>query len=252
MNFERRDFLRVTTAGVAGTLISLQSGFTQDAPQPKVPGGATSNQNVSQRRAQFKGGSGSLQLDLKLSTGTLHVQADNYSRGRDAGAFASGTFKTSQGDDIGIYRSYFCVDGAKQVFCRLGDSDHWTSLVLAITDDPDILSLTLWQDGGAPDGFRISKKAFLQVATGSGRPDPTKFVLDDRGPALKPDGNRKPPNIDVEEFINAIDDNREFLAFVRGKRLSHQHATHTVFACFFYARVFNDVILSSIWEGFES
>jgi len=149
-----------------------------------------------------------------------------------------------------LYRSYFCVSGAEQVYCRLVDNGHKTSLVLANTRDPDVISLTLWQEAGLPEIFGISKKQFLEAAREKGRLDPEKYVLDKRGSALKPDGLRKPPNISTEELVNAIDDDRDYLAFVRGKRLSHQHAAHAVFACYFYTRVF-DVILGAMWEGPE-
>jgi hypothetical protein len=251
MNFERRNFLRVSTAGLAGTVFNLESALAQEVQRPeKSPGPDAQHQDTSRKRAEFRSGSGSLSLYLKLNSGTLDVHADNFNRGRDAGAILAGTFTPSKGDAVALYRSYFCVDGARQVFCRLGDDDHWTSLVLATTADADVYSLTLWQDAGLPEMFRFSKKAFLAVASAPGRPDPQKYILDDRGPALKPDGSRKPPNITMEELINVLDDDRDYLAFVRGKRLSHQHATHAVFACFFYTKVF-DAILGPVWEGAE-
>ncbi len=252
MNFERRGFLRATTAGLAGTIFNLEHAFSQEVqPQAKAPANKPSHQTGSRRPIEFVGGTGSLRLDLKLKSGTLEVDADNYSRGFDAGAFATGTFTPSGGSPARIYRSYFCVNSAKQVFCRLGDDDHWTSLVFAATDDRDIYSLALWQDDGSPEIFRLSKKAFLEAASETaGRPDPTKYILDQRGPAFKPDGNRKPPNITMEELIDALDDDRQFLAFVRGKNLAHQHAIHAVFPCFFYAKTF-DAILAIEWEGVE-
>jgi hypothetical protein len=123
--------------------------------------------------------------------------------------------------------------------------------VIANTSDTDVVSLTLWQESALPDNFRISKRRFLDAAQKTReRPDPEAYVLDDKGSAFKPDGQRKPPNISMEELINGVDDDRDYLAFVRGKRLSRQHAVHAVFACFFYTRVF-DAILGSIWEGPE-
>lgn len=251
MNFDRRDFLRTGTAGLAGGLLGLESTFGQETPNDEHKDEHAKSDTV----VEFRGGTGSLHLVLKLekikTPGTLDLYLDNFDLGRDRTLVASGTFEPVGRSAVRLYRSYFCVDDANQVFARLGDDHHWTSVMLSRTDDSKIESLTVWNDTTAPASFRIDKDKFkAEVARSKGNPSPVNYVLDGQGKTLDLKGTRTPPEITVEALENALDNNPEYLAFMRGKTRMRQHAQAMQFDCFFIVMaVPGGAIYDVCWEG---
>jgi hypothetical protein len=222
MSFERRDFLRLGAAGFAGSLLVAESAFSQ---------GKDDEDRKSSATAELRSGSGSLSVDLRLRSGTLELQYEEFSHGKDRALIAHGSFAPHSGSKIKIYRSYFSANGAQQVFARLGDGDHWTSLMLARTEDANVESLTVWNDDKAPGSFRIDKNKFLAGANVPGGPKPEEYILDNRGGSLDLKGSRTPPDVTAEDLEDALDNNRDYLAFRRGSRPPHQHATMVDFVC---------------------
>ncbi|HYL15688.1 MAG TPA: hypothetical protein VEV41_21820 [Terriglobales bacterium] len=219
MNFERRDFLRLGTAGLTSVL-ALEPAFGQRADKDRD---ARSN-----TVAELKSANGSLAVKLKLDKakppGTLEMQFDEFSIGKDTAMIAQGTFSPLSGAQMKLYRSFFSTDNARQVFARLGDDDHWTSLLLASTENPHVESLAVWNDNKDPETFRINKEKFADGAK------PQEYILDNRGGSLDLNGTRKPPDITMEDLENALDDNSDYLVFRRGK-IMHHHAVKREFPC---------------------
>lgn len=242
MKFERRDFFRLGAAGLAGSAFSWESAFGQDKDRDQdAKSGAI---------AELRGGSGTLYLELKLRSGTLKLQVEEFRSGKDHAAVARGTFARAGGARIKLYRSFFCVDDARQVFARLGDDDHWTSLLLARTDDANVESLTVWNDAKPSESFRIDKKKFLAVANTKGGPNPQDYIIDGKNgnPDLK--GSRMPPDVTVEDLENALDNNRDYLAFRRGDRPPRQHASLAAFECgFLVVGVIGGVFFWIPWDA---
>ncbi|HET9741744.1 MAG TPA: hypothetical protein VFQ00_03245 [Terriglobales bacterium] len=234
MNFDRRDFFRVGAAGLAGGALEIGTLFAQERK-----GGGKSDTT-----AEFRGGTSSLALDLKLPPGTLQLQLEDFEHGRDKTLEMTGSFQSMSGTKTALYRSYFCVDDATQVFARLGDDRHWTTLVTSHTDKPQIESLTVWNDTRSPESFHIDTNKF-----GPGT-KPEDYILEGRGGSLDLKGSRNPPSITAEDLANAVDNNPDYLAFTRGKGLTRQHATLVEFVCrFIIIAVPGGALFSLFWQG---
>lgn len=248
MNFERRDFLRMGAAGIAGGVFASQSGLAQNYDEQNERTGTI---------AEFRGGTGSLHLKLKLDKakppGTLDLQLDNFRRGADykhggeKSLVMRGFFQPSlpNAKPISLHRSYFSADDA-QIFVRLGDDHHWTSLVFSPTDDPNVVFVTVWNDNSPPDTFRVNKKKFNDER----KPALRDYILDkrDKLPSLK--GERNPPDISAEDLENLLDKDPDYLEFVRGKRYLYQHAAVVDFACAFTITMVPGAALFVVdWEG---
>ena len=222
MNFERRNFLRIGAAGMAASLFGFESASGQ----------ATQTGKTSAPVAELTNGSGSLHFVVKLSSGVLDMRYNEASWGNDHAFIARGTFAKNSGGTTKLYRSYFSVEDAEQVFARAGDDDHWTTVALSRSDEEDedkkknnVEFVTVWNDYKVPQSFRINKlKFFEDVRTTEGHPRPEHFIIDpDKG---LPDFQGSRPRLDItlEELLNALDDNRDYLAFKRGRGLPHLHA----------------------------
>lgn len=238
MNFERRGFLRVGVAGLAGTVLNLESALAQVQPQDQSKVQPQHKPEGEQKfpGAEFRGGSGSLSLRLELSSGKLNVEIDNFNRGLDKAFIMDGSFEpANQTPDKPkvrnrLYRSYFCADDANQVFARLGDGHAWTSLLVSRTGDSNIYSLTVWDNGQLPESFSLDKSKF-----GSDPQNPQNYIVGGKGTDLirKLTGGRKPPLITADELEDALYNVPDYLRFVRGKSLLRKHASPAEFACVF-------------------
>ena len=245
MNFERRDFLRLGTAGFAGTMLSLEPVFGQEKD-------ADDKDGKSSAIAELRGGSGSLHLQLKLRAGTLEMQYEEFSQGKDHAMVAHGTFAPHGGSKTKVYRSYFSANNDQQVFARFGDGDDWTSIVLASTGDANVESLTVWNDRKAPESFRIDKQKFLAAAKEKGVPKPQDYIIDSEkgNPDLR--GSRTPPDITVEDLEDALQRSRDFLAFRRGASPTRLHATALSFPCGYIVIVFpGGTLVWGTWDAWD-
>ena len=244
MNFERRDFLCFGAAGLAGAIFSAESAYGQSAHK---------RESESADSIEFRGGSGSLQVELKLdnprSPGTLELQLDNFRRGSFKSGFEkvlimNGSFRATGGQTKRLHRSYFSIDEV-QVFARLVDDRHSTSLMFTPTAEPNIDFLTVWNDTKPPETFRIDETKFK-----SREQKPEDYILDDRGKSLELKGLRTPPEISAEDLENSLDNHPDYLAFVRGKKYMRVHAALRSFACaFMVLMVPGGALFIADWEG---
>ena len=226
MNFKRRDFLRMGTAGVAGGLVSSELVFGQ---------GTDKDEKKPERPAELKSGTGSLHLFLKLKAGLLDMVFDDASFGKDHALVARGTFRKSNGDTITLYRSLFSVESSQQVFACIGDDAHRTSVLLARTEDSNIESLTVWNDEEAPRSYRIDKQKFLDAARENKGlpPKPADYIVDATGGVPNLQGSRPKLEISPGELEEALENSRDYLLFRRGTRPPRQHASMLEFECGF-------------------
>lgn len=282
MNFERRDFLRAGAAGLAGAMLGVESAYSQSTDKSGV---VTPDSII-----EFGSGTGSLHIELKFTEkakapGTLDLRLDNFRRGSFKPGFEkslimSGSFQpaaTSQ-PATKLYRSYFSVDEI-QVFARLADDNHSTTLVFSPTNDNDqnIVFLTVWNDLNPPETFRVDKNKFKnerqqyssdqkqpnppsrvtedrekvsELKGSRSRPNPQHYVLDDRGKLLDLKGSRTPPEITAEDLENALDKHPDYVAFARGKKYMRLHAAMVDFACLFIVvAVPGGELFIVDWEG---
>jgi len=173
MNIERRNLIRLGSAGLAGSIFASQWAFGSDATKDSATGALGRN-------------SGSLVLDLRFdqtsrTPGALKLQIDDFILEKCDGADICGTF-AANGVQTKLSRSYLCVDNGKQVFARLGDNDHWTNVLVASTQDPNIESLIVWHDERSPESFLINHRKFRDGLSQE------EYVLDNKGVSLDLEG----------------------------------------------------------------
>lgn len=219
MNFKRRDFLRVGTAGITGSVLAYQSALAQEKQERAISG----------INAEFEGGTGSLELTLRLTPGTFELRVDNFIRSSEKVLTLEGTFNPASGRRIKFHRSYFCADDGNQILARLGDDGQWTTLYWSATDKKDVGSLTVWNGTEHPKSFGIDTTKIGAKAT------PREYVVEGNSSDLNLKGKRSPPPpVSLEEYANALDNNPDYLAFTRGKGLTRRHAALVEAGCLFF------------------
>ena len=235
MNFKRRDFIRMGTAGLAGSVLAYESSAAQERERHEA----------SDAKAEFTGGTGSLDLNLKLKPGTFDLRLDNFNRGPEKVLVMDGTFHPTSGPKIKLHRSYFCADGGNQIFARLGDDGKWTSVLLSATENKGVQSLTVWNDLARPQSFGIdTNKIHLKAKPGD-------YVVEGNSSSLDLKGARTPPPaVPPEDLANALDNNPDYLAFVRGRGLTRRHAAPAEIGCVFIVwLVPGGDLLYAFWQG---
>ena len=241
MNFERRDFLRVTSAGLAGGIFNFPNALAQvnqgDQSPTQPPAGqktTNSSQETSPYESRypggvhFNGGSGSLVLHLKFKTGSLDVHVENFSRGDDKLFIMDGTFEPADKSKkpTRVYRSYFGAGDGNEIFARLGDGHEWTTLVMAPSERDGVESLTVWNTAQPVQTFHIDRHKFNDDPH-----NPDGYVIDIRGRRFDLQGKREPPPITAEELQNSLENLPDYVAFTRGRGVSGRHAAPMEFVC---------------------
>ena len=237
MNFKRRDFLRMGTAGIAGTVLAGGPALAQEKEKEKH-GNPDTN-------AEFKGGSGSLDLTLKLKPGTFDLRLDNFSRGTEKVVIMDGTFQAPNAPKVSLHRSYFCAEGGDEIFARLGDDGQWTSLLWSPSDKKGVASLTVWNGMARPKTFGIETSKIRTKAT------PQEYVVEGNSSDLDLKGHRTPPPpVSLEDLANAVDNNPDYLEFTRGKGLTRRHAAAAEIGCVFLALLVpGGELFYAFWDG---
>jgi hypothetical protein len=235
----RRDFVKIAAAGVAAAFLPSPITIAQESSGERKPGGAV---------AELRGGSGSLFLEGHIAGGLLKLRVDDFiqshGRGKDRALVAEGTFEASGANPVKLYRSYFSCNTDRQVFMRLEDGDHSSTLVFSESDG-NIEYLTAWSGVGAPQQFNIDKKKYIDTR------DAKASIVS--GNADKLDeaqiGRRRPPAITAEEFENTFGKSPAFLEFNRGRKVLYQHAISSSFACAWSLSVKGAALFVAYWEN---
>ncbi len=225
MSMVRRDFVKIGAAGFAG-LVLPQASFGQKSEPASGKRGT----------ADLETGATTITLAAELRTGSIRLHAQRFEAGKDRAMVSRGNFQPTNGEKIELYRAYFRANGGRQVLARLDDNDHSTALVLSNSEDANLYHLTVWNDAKAPQTFRVDSRELRE----------TQRVPGELAAALA--GQRKPPDITLEDMENAFASDPDYIAFTRGKTLPHQHAKIVDFACFLVLLRVPGGAAYSFWE----
>jgi hypothetical protein len=196
MTFERRNFIKATTTGLAFGLVK--------------PGMAYVRSSAGAASGEFEGGTGSLHLEGRLKAGVLKLEAQDFIEGKDRALIIQARL-----DSLKMYCAMFSYDHDRTVFALVRDNDHSTTLVLSNTDDLKIGRLVVWNDMEVPESFRVDKDKFMD------KQNLKESILDGKGKTLDVLGKRKPPEFTLEELEAVFGNDPALQEFMRGKRSAH-------------------------------
>jgi hypothetical protein len=226
MTFDRRDFIKTTTTGLAFGLVKPGMAYVQSSA------GAASG--------EFEGGTGSLHLEGQLKAGVLKLEARDFVNGKDQALIIQGELNS-----INLYCAMFNYNEDVTIFSVLRDHDHSTTLVLSNTDKPRIGRLAVWNDATAPETFGIDKEKLIDKGI-------KLSILDGRGDALDLLGKRRPPDFKPQELEDIFGGNAALLEFMRGRKSTHHPAPSEklkVWACELLSGVPGS-LFTLFWEAY--
>ena len=196
MTFERRDFIKSTTTGLAFGFVKPAMAYVQTSA------GAASG--------EFEGGTGSVRLEGRLKAGVLKLKAQDFIEAKDRSLIIQAEL-----DSLKLYCAMFSYDHDRTVFGLLRDHDHSTALVLSDTEDRKIGRLVIWNDTEVPESFRVDKDKFMD------KHDLKESILDGKGKTLDMLGKRKPPDFTLQELEAIFGSHPALVEFMRLKRSAH-------------------------------
>jgi hypothetical protein len=222
MTFERRDFLKIGSAGLAAGLVN--SGLSAgQAAAPAVKG-------------TLESGTGSLHLEGRLKSGLLQIEMQDFSQGPDRMVIGNGRLNSRK-----FYNAMFNHHYDRTVFVILADENHSTTLVLSNSDVAEIGRLTVWHDSGAPQSFRIKKLAFME----------NDAIVEEKGTRIDLVGKRKPLDFTARELEEVFGNDPELLKFRRGVPIVHNNSPEMRLSnwfCIIIGAILGQ-ILSIRWEA---
>jgi hypothetical protein len=192
MLFERRDFLKIGSSGLAAGLVNSGLRAAQ-AAAPAVKG-------------ELEGGTGSLHLEGHLKSGLLQIEMQDFVQGLDRTVIGNGRFNSRK-----FHNAVFSYNRDRMVFVILADENHSTTLVLSDSDVPEIGRVTIWHDSGAPQSFRVKKGEFVV----------NDAVVDEKGTRIDLVGKRKPLDFTARELEEVFGNDPALLKFRRGMPIAH-------------------------------
>jgi hypothetical protein len=198
MTFERRDFLKIGSAGLAAGLVNSGLRAAQ-AAAPAVKG-------------ELESGTGSLRLEGHLKSGLIQIEMRDLVQGLDRTVIANGRFNSRK-----FYNAVFSYNRDHTVFVILADENHSTTLVLSDSDVPEIGRVTIWHDSGAPQSFRVKKKDFVA----------NDAIVDEKGARIDLVGKRKPLDFTPRELEEVFGNDPALLKFRRGIAIAHNPSPDT-------------------------
>jgi hypothetical protein len=195
MEFERRDFLRTATSGLALGLASCGQALAQNSA-----GAAT---------GEFRSSSGTLLLEGRLKAGVLKMEVQDLLDRSDRAVIVRGKLNSTE-----LYSAMFSYQKDLTVFALFHDNDHSTTVVLSDSDDAKIGRLVVWNDGDAPQISSFEKGKIMDV-------DYLKDIAPVSGNVPDFVGKRKPPAFTWRELENVFGSDPSLLAFMHGKKTNH-------------------------------
>lgn len=199
MTFERREFIKTGTAGLAFGLANADLARAQTSAAASSGG--------------FERGTGSVHLEGRLKSGLLKLEARDFVDGRDRALIIQGQLSS-----VDLYCAMFSYNQDHTVFALLRDHGHSTTLVLSDTEDLKIGRFVVWHDAAAPGTFRIDKEKFMDTE------NPKTSLLDGKGDGLDLLGKRQPPDFTMQELEAVFGNNPALQEFMRGRRSTHHPA----------------------------
>ncbi len=189
MRFERRDFLRIGSVGLAAGIV-----------HPALPQARASSAAAS---TELESGTGSIRLEGHLKSGTINLEAQDFVQGLDRTVIVHGTFNSRK-----FYSAMFSEHRDRTVFAAMSDEDHSTNIVFSDSDVAEIGRLIIWHDAAAAETFRIKKTEFYK----------DERVVDEVSKPIDFMGKRKPLDFTTKELESVFGKDSALLKFMRGKR----------------------------------
>jgi len=222
MTFQRRDFLKIGSAGLAAGLVNSGLSAAQTAA-PAVKGALES-------------ATGSLHLEGRLKSGLLQIEMQDFSQGLDTMVIGNGRCNSRK-----FYNAMFNHNRDHTVFVILADENHSTTLVLSNSDVSEIGRLTVWHDSGAPQNFRIKKLAFME----------NDAIVDEKGTRIDLVGKRKPLDFTSRELEEVFGNDPALLKFRHGVPIVHNNSPEMQLSSWFCALISATLgqIISIKWEA---
>jgi hypothetical protein len=207
MTFERRDFLKLGTMGMATAMATPAFALDEDSP--------------SKGKGTLEGACASVRLEGQLKAGRMIIEARAFEDGKDRTVITHSTL-----NNIDLYSGTFSYDHEKTVFVVVRDNDHSTSVLLSNTDDPKIGRAVVWNDSDAPGVFEFNKEKLLESG------NLKDSIREGKGNALDVLGKRKPPAFTWRELEDVFGDDPALNDFTHGKRSRHHPAKTELQASF--------------------
>jgi hypothetical protein len=223
MTFERRDFLKIGSAGLAAGLVNSGLRAAQ-AAAPAVKG-------------ELESGTGSLHLEGHLKSGLIQIEMQDFVQGLDRTVIGNGRFNSRK-----FHNAMFSYNRDRTVFVILADENHSTTLVLSDSDVPEIGRVTVWHDSGAPQSFRVKKGDFAA----------SDAIVDEKGTRIDLVGKRKPLDFTARELEDVFGNDSALLKFRRGVAIAHNPSPDVKLAdwiCRLLSAVIG-IIIPISWEAY--
>lgn len=222
MTFERRDFLKIGSAGLAAGLVNSGLRAAQ-ASAPAVKG-------------TLEGGTGSLRIEGHLKSGLLQIEMQDFLQGLDRTVIGNGRFNSRK-----FYNAVFSHNRDRTVFVILADENHSTTLVLSDSDVPEIGRVIVWHDSGAPQSFRVKKGDFVA----------NDAIVDEKGTRIDLVGKRKSLEFTARELEEVFGNDPALLKFRRGMPIAHNTSPDmglSDWICRFLSAILG-IIIQISWEA---
>ena len=197
MTFERRDFLKIGTMGMATAMATPAFAFDDDSP--------------AKGKGELEGGCSSVRLEGQLKAGHMVIEARTFEDRKDRAVIMHSTL-----NNVDLYSGMFSYDHEKTIFAVFRDNDHSTSLLISNTDDPKIGRLLVWNDSDAPGVFEVDKEKFMSSE------NLTDTIRDTKGNVVDVVGKRKPPAFTWRELEAVFGEDPALNEFMRGKKSHHK------------------------------
>jgi hypothetical protein len=211
MTFERRDFLKFGTVGMAAATATPAFAFNDDS--------------AAKGKGSLRGDCSWIRLEGQLKAGHMIIEARSFDEGKDRAVIMH-----SKLDSVDLYSGMFSHDLESSIFAVFRDNDHSTSLVVSNTDDPKIGRLLVWNDSDAPGVFEVNKDKFMDSE------NLKDSIRDSKGATVNLVGKRKPPAFTWRELEAVFGDDLALNEFMRGRK-SHHAGGVQEFACRFVSIV---------------
>jgi len=216
MKAERRDFLKAATTACVLSLASQGKAFGQDSGKAS---------------GELRAGSGTLYLEGKLKSGVLKLEAQDLLDRADRSVIVRGRWDSLDSKETTeIYSAMFSYQKDLNVFALFHDHDHSTIVVLSNSDDVKIGSAIVWNDGENPQILNFKKAEILAA-------DKPQTIADVSGKVPDLTGRRKPPEFTSMELESVFGSDPELLAFMRGRKATHDRREDHEWACWYLSNV---------------
>lgn len=196
MEFERRDFFKAVTGGLA-------LGCTNCVEAPWQSSG------------ELLTGSGTVHLEGKLKAGLLKMDAHDFLDHASQAVVVRGTLEPPGSKPVELYSAMFNHQDDLRVFAVFQDNNHLTTTILSNADNPKVGRVVVWNDNETPSIHDIDKKHIMST-------DDPKDMRDLGGKTPELRGKRNAALFTWQELEQVFGSDKALLAFMRGKKATHR------------------------------